>query len=110
MAIDPALQRFVAMAMADLSARAAVPKDKIVVVRAEAITWPDTSLGCPQAGMRYPQVPQDGARIHLRIGDQLYRYHTGGHQTEPFLCEQHHTKQAPRARRLEPRLGEQQTP
>ena len=109
MAIDPALQRVVALAVADLSARTAVARDEIVVVRAEITTWSDTSLGCPQPGMRYPQVPQDGARIHLRIDDQVYRYHTGGHRTEPFLCEQHSTRQAPRARLLEPRFRQEET-
>jgi hypothetical protein len=107
MAIDPALQRFVALAVADLSARVDVPREEILVVRAEATTWSDMSLGCPQPGMRYPQVPQDGARIHLKIGDQVYRYHTGGHRTEPFLCEQHNAKQAPPTRRLEPRFRPQ---
>jgi hypothetical protein len=107
MEIDPALQRFVALAVADLSARAAVSSEEIQVVRAEATTWPDTSLGCPQPGMRYPQIPQDGALIHLKIGHRVYRYHTGGHRTEPFLCEQHSTKHVPRARQLEPRFRQQ---
>ena len=104
MGIDVALQRIVTLAVADLSARVAVPHDEIEVVRAEATTWSDTSLGCPQPGMRYPQIPQDGARIHLKVGNQIYRYHTGGHRSEPFLCEQHSTRQGPRARRLEPRF------
>jgi hypothetical protein len=107
MMISAALQRFVALAVADLSARAAVSSEDIEVVRAEATTWPDTSLGCPQPGMRYPQIPQDGARIHLKVGDKIYRYHTGGLRTEPFLCEQHSIKLAPRTRRLEPRFRQQ---
>ena len=36
------------------------------VVRAEAVTWPDGSLGCPVPGMLYVQVETPGYWIVLR--------------------------------------------
>jgi hypothetical protein len=109
MTIEPSLERIVGRAVADLSARLGVPSDEIAVVTAELVTWPDTSLGCPQPDMRYAQVPQDGARIHLRAGGVLYRYHTGGQRLEPFLCEQRTPKRSSPPT-LEPRLSEPPTP
>lgn len=106
MTIDPALDRIVELAVADLSSRLGVDPDQITVVLAEAVTWPDGALGCPQPNMRYVQVPKDGARIHLEVDDRLYRYHTGGRRTEPFLCEPGIDKQPRTTRTLQPRLPE----
>lgn len=109
MTIEPGLQRIVDLATRDLAARLGVAIDDITVQTAETVTWPDAALGCPQPDMRYAQVPQDGARVVLRVHDLLYRYHTGGPRTEPFLCEQRlPPKPAPRPT-LEPRLPDART-
>ena len=73
-------------AVADLARRESVPPSSIEVVSFEAVTWPDTSLGCPWPGMRYQQVPQDGARIILRVHGEQRVYHSGG-QRAPFPCD-----------------------
>lgn len=104
MGVDPALEGLVAQAVQDLAARAAVGPGEITVVSAEQTVWPDASLGCPQPGMRYTQVPEDGALIRLEVAGRVYPYHTGGSRVEPFLCEQT-GKSSPPARTLEPRLG-----
>jgi hypothetical protein len=101
--IEPGLERIVDLATSDLSARTGAPATEITVLYAEAVTWSDASLGCPHPDMRYAQVPQDGARVVLESGGRRYRYHMGGHTTEPFLCEQPTAKPGP-ARTLEPRL------
>ncbi len=85
-AYDPALQPLVTQAVDDLAARLALDAGQIEVVEAKAVVWPDSSLGCPQPGMAYKQVPQDGALIVLRAGGRLYEYHTGGSRGL-FLCE-----------------------
>lgn len=77
----------VEQARADLAARLDLPPDEIEVVAVEMVVWPDAGLGCPQPGMAYVQVPQDGYRIRLRAGGRLYAYHGGGNRG-PFLCEQ----------------------
>ena len=72
-------------AIADLARRESVPQSAIELVSFEAVTWPDTSMGCPHPGMRYHQVPQDGARIVLQVKGEQRVYHSGGKRA-PFLC------------------------
>lgn len=86
--IDPALQPFIDIATADLAERLAVPETEVTVVSAVLVVWPDGSLGCPMPGMEYIQVLQDGSVIELEVGGAFYRYHTGGRQATPFLCDQ----------------------
>ncbi len=55
--------------------------DQIQVVTADPTYWNDTSLGCPQPGMTYPQVITPGYRVTLVVGSDLYTYHTDTKQT-----------------------------
>ncbi len=80
------LERLVAQAKEDLAGRLAIDVAQIDLVEIEPVTWPDGSLGCPQPGMRYIQVPQDGALILLAVEGRVYEYHSGGGR-DPFLCE-----------------------
>jgi hypothetical protein len=100
---QPGLEGLVAQAVQDLSTRTGLAEEEIRVVSAEPTVWSDASLGCPQPGMRYAQVPQDGALIELEAGGRTYRYHTGGDRVEPFLCEQAVAKPPP-VTPLEPRF------
>jgi hypothetical protein len=71
---------------ADAAERADVGIDSIEVVRAEAVTWPDPSLGCPQPDMAYPQVLVDGYWLVLEIDGTEYDYRGSG-VGEFILCE-----------------------
>lgn len=42
---------------------------------AEAVTWPDGSLGCPRPGAMYTMALVPGYRVVLRSGDREYAYH-----------------------------------
>lgn len=84
---DASLTPLVDEAVADLSGRLGVDASDITVVGAELVEWSDASLGCPQPGMVYAQVPTDGSLIRLSAGGTEYRYHTGGTTYTPFLCE-----------------------
>jgi len=84
--LDPALQKLVAQAQADLEQRLAIPIGQVELVAVQSVTWPDASLGCPQPGMGYLQVQVDGLLIRLSAGSRLYEYHSGGSRP-PFLCE-----------------------
>jgi hypothetical protein len=64
-------------ALNDLAERLSVAKSAIKIVRAEAMQWPDASLGCPQPGMMYAQVITPGYRIVLEANGKHYEYHTG---------------------------------
>lgn len=78
----------------DVQKRAGVTVEAITIVRAEAVTWNDGSLGCPQPGMFYTQALVDGYWVILQVGDVVYDYHTSG--TAYFvLCEQPSIPQRP---------------
>jgi hypothetical protein len=65
------------------SARAAAARhsgaaaDAIELVKAETVTWPDGSLGCPRPDMGYTQALVPGYRIRLRAHGALLDYHAG---------------------------------
>jgi hypothetical protein len=92
---DPSLEAFVRSARTDLAARLGVSEDVIAVRSAQAVTWSDASLGCPQPGMAYAQVPEDGTFIELEHAGTVYPYHSGGSRPEPFLCQQSGPKNPP---------------
>lgn len=73
-------------AVADLASRLGVDPDDVEVVGAEAVTWDNGALGCPQPGEMYTQVQVAGHRIVLRAQDRTWPYHSGGNRG-PFLCE-----------------------
>jgi hypothetical protein len=60
--------------------------DTIEVTRAEAVTWTDGSLGCPEPGMTYTQALVDGYHVVLVASDTEldYRATTNG---DHRLCE-----------------------
>jgi hypothetical protein len=70
----------------DAAERASVSVDAIEVVRAQAVTWPDPSLGCPQPGMAYPQVLVEGYWLVLEVDGTQYDYRGSG-VGEFILCE-----------------------
>ena len=61
--------------MADATARTGVDKAALKVESAEAVTWADGSLGCPQPGMTYTMALVPGYRIRVRAGEQVLDYH-----------------------------------
>jgi hypothetical protein len=83
---DPFLGEMVTKAREDLADRLSVETDQINLLEVREVTWPDASLGCPQPGMVYAQVPQDGLLIRLGVDKDMYFYHSGGTE-DPFLCE-----------------------
>jgi len=66
----------VQQAKADLALRKGIGEAQIAVASVEAVTWPDTSLGCPKPGMFYAQVITPGYRIVLSHAGEIYEYHS----------------------------------
>jgi hypothetical protein len=83
----PELHGLVDRARADLARRLSIDVAAIDLLEVREVVWPDASLGCPQPGMAYIQVLQDGTLIRLAAEGAEYAYHSGGNQ-ESFLCEQ----------------------
>ena len=84
--IDPAFETLVGHAVSDLATRLNIDSSKVETLSAQAMSWPDGSLGCPQPGLAYTQVMVDGALIELGVDGTTYSYHSGG-STAPFLCQ-----------------------
>lgn len=84
--VDAGLARAIANAQADLVRRFGPTALGATVVQAEAVEWPDGSLGCPQPGMMYPQVITPGYKVVLESGGQTYVYH-GDRSGNMKLCE-----------------------
>lgn len=76
----------VSQAVDDLATMLGIAPSTVDIVSVEMVIWPDGSLGCPQPGMAYTQVQQDGLRIRLAADGVIYEYHSGGRRA-PFLCK-----------------------
>ncbi len=83
--LDEQGQQLLEQARRELAGKLATTPDRIRVVKAEPVLWPDTSLGCPQPGMMYAQVITPGYQFVLEYEGKQYNYHAGrGHL---ILCE-----------------------
>jgi hypothetical protein len=58
-----------------------VDPSSLTVTRAEPITWPDSSLGCPQPGIQYLQVLTPGYRIEFHGAQGNYFVHVAANQS-----------------------------
>ena len=72
-------------AIADLAQRQGADPADIEVVSVENVTWPDSSVGCPEEGMQYAQMLTDGVRIVLELDGQQYEYHASA-DLPVFYC------------------------
>jgi hypothetical protein len=62
--------------LADLERQTGGPSDPDVV-SADAVTWNDGSLGCPEAGQAYTQALVDGYQVVLEVDGERYDYRVG---------------------------------
>lgn len=69
------LESVTAAVLADAGTRTGLDKASLVVESAQAVTWADGSLGCPQPGMSYTMALVPGYRIKVRAGEQVLDYH-----------------------------------
>ena len=70
----------------DAADRTSVPEADVEVVRAEAVTWSDGSLGCPEPGMLYTQALVDGFQVVVNASGEELDYRVG--QAGSFrLCD-----------------------
>ena len=80
-----AVEAAVNAALADAAKRTGLKRTDLKVLSAEAVTWSDGSLGCPQPGMMYTQALVPGYRVLIRAGGQDLDYHAS-RMGLPALC------------------------
>ena len=85
--IDPRAQPAVEAALRDAAVQAGVAAADLRVEQAEAVEWPDASLGCPRAGAMYAQVVTPGFRIVIAGGGKRFEYHAD-ERGRDVLCSQ----------------------
>lgn len=71
----------------DLAARGVTASPELV--SAEAVTWNDSSLGCPSPGVMYTQALVDGLRVVVTADGTRYDYRFG-EGDKPKLCQGRH--------------------
>jgi hypothetical protein len=70
-------------ARTDLASRLHVAEEEIRLLSAQARTWDDESLGCPEAGRKYEPRKVNGYVLRLRHGSREFTYHTDLVRTIP---------------------------
>lgn len=73
---DPLAEDLVRLAVSDLAGRLDVPEYTIRPVDVLAITWTDTSFGCPVENGEYAPQMNPGYRIILKRAETFFAYHT----------------------------------
>jgi hypothetical protein len=73
------LRRQTQMALEAAAVHSGVPVRQLTALSAQAVTWPDGSLGCPQAGRLYTQALVPGYRIRLNAAGTPLDYHASEH-------------------------------
>jgi hypothetical protein len=68
----------------DLTARGVTAEPQLV--SADAVTWNDGSLGCPEPGRYYTQALVEGMRVVVEAAGRSYDYRFG-RSDKPVLCE-----------------------
>ena len=63
-----------------------VSASTMTVLRAESVTWPDGSLGCPEPGVQYTQALVPGYWVEIAVGDETLDYRLS-EQGGMKLCE-----------------------
>lgn len=85
MANDNVPTELIERAKAEAATLARTSADSVQVVSGEAVQWPDSSLGCPQAGRMYAQVITPGYKIVLESGGKTYEFHSGLDPAGPLV-------------------------
>jgi hypothetical protein len=62
--------------VADAARRFNVAESSVVLTRAERVSWPDSSLGCPEPGRMYTQALVPGYRLVAKSAGAERVYHT----------------------------------
>jgi hypothetical protein len=84
-AVAPGLSGVLDVALDAASKETGLAKSELEVLIAEAVVWPDGSMGCPMPDIVYTQATVAGYRVRVRAGDVLLNYHANS-KGLVFLC------------------------
>jgi len=73
----------------DAATRFKVSPNEVVLTRAEQVTWPDGSLGCPRPGRSYAQMLVPGYRVVAKTTSGELLYHTDGRASAVNCASSH---------------------
>jgi hypothetical protein len=90
------------LARQTLAARVSVPPDRLATVSVAPAQWRDSSLGCPERGMRYTPSLSSGHEVKLRSGEQIYVVHVSAGRA--VVCGAHGDTKVPATALLSPTL------
>ena len=85
-------QVLIVKAKEDLARYLGMDMSEITLISANAVDWPDSSLGCPEPDTMYAQVITPGYRILLAVDGLTYSYH-GDKSTQLFWCDPENTRE-----------------
>jgi len=94
------LQSVTQAALDDATRLTGIARSKLAVIEARAVTWQNSSLGCPQEGMAYTDALVPGYRVWIQAGERLLDYHASS-RGSPVLC--------PEGRAINPLPNDSQT-
>lgn len=83
--VDPVAFELIGVAQRALGQQLNLPTRRVVLEDIQTVTWPDSSLGCPQPDIQYQRTQVNGYRIVLTAGQNNYIYHTDFDRV--FLCD-----------------------
>jgi hypothetical protein len=69
------LQSMTDAALDEAARQTKLDRARLKVISAEAVTWADGSLGCPQPGIGYTQALVPGYRIRVQAGAEVLDFH-----------------------------------
>ena len=58
------------------------------VISAEAVQWPNSSLGCPEEGRAYAPIIVSGYSVVLDQKGERYEIHTNQHGSAIAICDE----------------------
>jgi hypothetical protein len=70
-------QAVVDRALAEAASLAHLPREQLVIVRAEPVVWNDSSLGCPEPGVMYTQALVNGYWVVIGAAGKTYDFRVG---------------------------------
>ncbi len=83
---DAPLPVLVESAMVQAQRLTGQPRQRLRLLDATAVNWPDGAGGCPEPGRMYTQALVPGFRIRIQAPGRVLNYHATRGSTAPVLC------------------------